>query len=287
MAEKLNIAVYLCSKTDPLIIEFAVKLAAFVLLFFSPQKRKTAGDNFRAMNLRSGLPDVYRVFYNMAFNIVVFFRTLGKGMDEIQQNIIVTGAENLDKIPKDRGCVVVTCHLGLWDLAAKYLSLLGFDVAAVAEFKNVGSFHYEFLKKVRGSESVEILPLEDKSTSLRLAKFAKKTKGVIALVGDRDISGSGREAVFFGRSSTLPVGPAYMAARLDIPVLIGYLVRTKAWKYKAYISEPFYLPKCEFEKKVLTQKYFDWIKINMEKIIREHPDQWIMFRPPWKNEKKT
>ncbi len=284
MAQKLNIAVYLCSKTDPLIIEFSVALAAFFLLLFSPLKRKTAEDNFRAMNLRSGLTDVYWIFYNMVFNVVVFFRTLGKGMDEVRWNSEIIGAENLIKIPKDKGCVVVTCHLGLWDLAAKFLSLLGFDVAAVAEFENVGAFHYDFLKKVRGSDSVEILPLEDKSTSLRLAKFAKKKKGVIALVGDRDISGSGRETVFMGRISSLPVGPAYMAARLDIPVMIGYLVRTKAWKYKAYISEPFYLPKCKFEKKILTQKYFDWIKINMEQIIREHPDQWIMFHPPWKNE---
>lgn len=282
MAEKLKIAYYLCSKTDPWIIEAAISVLAIFFVLFNSKKRNTVKDNLKAMGLKSCNRLVYKTFYNMIFNIVIFFRTVEKGMDEVLSRTKVVGLRHLDKLPQNKGCIVMSCHLGLWDLAARFLTQYSNrKVCAVAEFKNVSHFHYELMKKIRGSGSVEILPLESHSTSLKLAKFALKTKGIIALIGDRDISGSGKETLFFGRKSFLPIGPAHLAARLDIPVYIGYLVRTKAWNYRAYISEPFFMADRQLGMEILAEMYFEKIKIKLEKIIRENPDQWIMFYPPW------
>ncbi|MBN1150184.1 lysophospholipid acyltransferase family protein [candidate division WOR-3 bacterium] len=281
MAKKMKAAFWICSKTDPLVIQFSVLATALVIMMFARVKRRVIADNFKSMGLKPQLKSTFRVFYNMVFNIVVFLRSLEKGMDEIAMRTSFVGIKNLKKISTKKSVIMVTCHLGLWDLAARYLGFFGIEVIAVAEYKNVSHFHYELMKRVRSSSSVQILPLENDTTPIKLAKFAKRNKGAVALVGDRDISGTGKETVFFGRKARLPLGPSLLAARLDIPVVIGYFVRSKAWNYRAYTSEPIYLPKgcCDMKKK--TEMYFDGIKNAMEKIIAEYPDQWIMFHPPW------
>jgi len=175
----------------------------------------------------------------------------------------------------------------LWDIAARFIAHLDYKIGAVAEFKGVSKKHYDFMLMIRGYPEVKIFPLESDATSRNLVKFLKNDKGILALLGDRDITGTGKKIKFFNRISNLPVGPAFLSTRLDIPVVIGYVIRLKSWYYLAYISEPVLIERTSDRKKdieILQRK----ILLKLEDLIRKYLDQWLIFYPPWSTcEKET
>jgi KDO2-lipid IV(A) lauroyltransferase len=72
----------------------------------------------------------------------------------------------------------------------------------------------------------EVLGL-DARAFITLVKRARE-KRLIALVADRDLSDSGVPVKFFGHTAKMPAGPAILAIKESIPLVVAHVIYTQS-----------------------------------------------------------
>lgn len=184
------------------------------------------------------------------------------------------GGEHLTlALQAGRGAILVTAHLGNWDLAGAFLAAMGYRVTAVVE--PLGQGGTQTFNRYRGRTGMELVQLGE---VFRLRRALRQNR-ILVLLGDRDLTHTGVEMQFFRGRRRIPLGPAWWALRLRSPLLTGYAVLAPEGKRRRYlvVVEP-PLP-VEPGSTVLstTQALLDRIT----RAISSHPDQWFVFQPEW------
>jgi phosphatidylinositol dimannoside acyltransferase len=100
--------------------------------------------------------------------------------------------------------------------------------------------------------------------------------GVVALVADRDIHGTGVPAMFFGRCVKFPKGPWEMARRTGATVLPMFSARRGLDDMTVFVEEPFTVSK-EGEAEVVIRKAVQHWADMLERNIRREPGQWSVL----------
>ena len=120
-----------------------------------------------------------------------------------------------------RGAVLVTGHLGNWELAGAAMAALGVPVSAVV--KRQSNLRVDrLLSRLRRRLGVE--PVGMAEAARRLPRALEEGRGV-ALVADQDAGPRGVFVPFLGRPASTFRGPARLSLRHDAPLLFGGLVR--------------------------------------------------------------
>ncbi len=135
----------------------------------------------------------------------------------LEQGLTVTGFEHI-RSARDRGYgpVLALPHLGGWEWAAAYLGRVAeIPVSAVVERLSPDDL-FDWFTDLRSSYGVNVIPADGEAFA-KLAK-AVRQRHVVCLLSDRDLTGGGVEVRFFGRSTTLPAGPALLARRTGAPL---------------------------------------------------------------------
>lgn len=226
-----------------------------------------------------------KTLQNFAKDTVDFLSIPFMKRDELVDMVGDEGMENLDRAQaKGRGVVVVTAHLGNWELAGCYLASLSYPITAVAESKGPGERIFKFYLHYRQHMGMKIVALEEKRLVHRLLGVLGR-KGIIVLLADRDLSESGISARFFDSTVSFPQGPAVLALRSGAPIICGYLLRNERGQkpYRAVVD-----PMIEFKRsgrlsddvRSLTQMIADKIANQ----VARFPDQWYVFQPRWEEQ---
>ena len=178
------------------------------------------------------------------------------------------------------GCIIVVTHLGNWDAAGAWVGSLGFRLVSVAEVLKPRRM-FEFFLEHRARLGMAIYAAE-KGVSDKLAEEVKNGS-VVAILGDRDLKGTGPEVSFFGEKTTLPGGSASLAIRTRVPLLVAGIYGTRFEDGKrgwdADISGPLEMPAGSGQEAVveLTRR----LAGELEKLIARHPEEWHVFQPFW------
>lgn len=211
-----------------------------------------AGDILRAIRVRS-LPDLNR-----------FLITHGYEHFEAAQR-------------KGKGVIFLTCHVGAFDLQVTSMALRGLKpniIGTALKDPRLNTLLFDY-RNAYGAVAVE----RGRET-LRLLK-ALKTGGSVAILIDQDTKVKSRFVNFFGMPAATPVGAAILAMKTGASVVPTYVFLDKDWKQHMHILPelPLVLTGDEEADMVAnTQTYTDVT----EKIIREHPEQWVWMHERWK-----
>jgi phosphatidylinositol dimannoside acyltransferase len=126
-----------------------------------------------------------------------------------------SGVEHFERArDAGRGVVVALPHSGNWDAAGVWLvDWLGGPFSTVAERLRPESLYRRFLE-YRESLGIRVLPLTggDRPSSAVL-RDELVAGGFTCLVADRDLGPGGVPVELLGRPTTMPAGPALLAAR--------------------------------------------------------------------------
>ena len=212
------------------------------------------------------------------------FRLPSQSGAAIDQGFRLERAEVLDDaVASGTGAMVVGAHMGNWDLAGAWGARRYGSVVTVAERLKPEGLFEQFLDyrrslgiEVHGTGQPDLVP-----TLIRAARSGK----VIALVGDRDLSGRGIEVEFFGERAPFPAGPALISLLSGAPLLPltnwydGPLLRGRV---HAPITPPEGVDR-ETAVRVMTQQ----IATSLEESIREHPEDWHMMQRLWPSDRRT
>lgn len=186
---------------------------------------------------------------------------------------------------RGKGAIVVVGHLGNWDAAGAWVGARGQLLVTVAEVLRPRRM-FDFFVEHRARLGMKIFPAEAGVTD-RLVD-AVENGAVVAILGDRDLKGTGVATDFFGERATLPAGAASVALRAGVPLLVAgvYSARLPGGRrgWDAEISAPIELPE-ERGPDAITQLTVA-VGAKLEEFIRRRPEEWHVFQPFWAADKK-
>lgn len=238
-------------------------------------------------NLRAIFPDrsdkelakiCFRVFKNFAKYLVDFFRFQKIDADYIRKYVRVENIGHIDRaLSNGHGAIVLTAHLGNWELGGAVFSVSAYPLWAVAlphKDKRVN----DFFDRQRRSKDLHVIPL---GQAVRACLKALKENKVIALVGDRDFTKKGVTVDFFGKPTIFPEGPAVFSLQTKAPIIPGFMLRNPDDTFTLVFEKPVeFSASGDKDRDVadLISRY----KGIYEDYIRRYPDQWFTFKRFWK-----
>lgn len=178
-----------------------------------------------------------------------------------------------------QGKIVISGHIGNWELLAFSYAVFFEPLTFMARQMHNGLLHERIRRLRTRSGNSQI----DKSKSARAVHKILSRGGTVGILADvNSISDQGVFVPFFGIDACTPTGPAVLALRSNALICPAFCVwdRLKA-RYRLVFGqtiEPVRTDDWESDVARVTAAY----TAEMEKIIRQFPDQWIWVHRRWK-----
>jgi KDO2-lipid IV(A) lauroyltransferase len=177
------------------------------------------------------------------------------------------------------GAIVITGHVGNWELLAATIARRGTPLTVVA--RRVRDAHFDALiTRFRGDAGMSVL-LRDDPRFLSQVRDALAQNRVVALLIDQDSRGGGVFVPFFGRPAHTPPGAAILALRTKAPVVSVFIHRRPGGGhtivFDAIPIEPGAGPG---RVTALTAQFTAAI----EAAIRRSPAEWVWWHERWRRQ---
>ena len=221
------------------------------------------------------------VFRNFGRYLVDFFR-MARYLNEnfVSKNVKCEGVDNVREVLKrGKGAIIVTAHIGNWEMGAVVMKKLGFPILAVA-LPHKHKLVNDLFNAQRELSGVNVVA---PSVAVRRCLEKLKANESIALVADRDFGTHGVEMDFLGYKTLLPKGPAVLAIKTGAGIVPTFLIRNPDGTFTMTFDKPVYAAYVDdqaISDKVLMGVINQYIKV-VEAKIRQFPGQWLMFREFW------
>ena len=214
-------------------------------------------------------PVVRETFRNFGRYIIEFFASHQATHPQVR----IEGEAHLRQAAaQQRGVILLSAHLGNWELGATVLRRMGFDISIVALAHQDPAMDRLFNRQ-RQRCGVGVIPLGTHATGLSLKRL--RAGCLLGVLGDREFGRNGlRLPLAGGEQVTLPRGPAILSLRSRSPVVPTFLIREGPWAFRLCLEPPI-APTTGDDARTLTRRYLQVI----ERYVRRFPSQWLMFRP--------
>lgn len=242
-----------------------------------PEVRRRVVRNLRRVHgERSALREHADAVATLANYAACFTEAIASVRPDVQPRVRVHGQDRLQAALGRGGVVLVTAHVGPWDLAAQQLqSFPGADVIIVME-REANEAARRLQDHHRSERGIKVLHIGQHATdALPLIAHLKKG-GVAALQLDR-VPPSGRvvEASLFGEPFGAPEGPFRLASLSGAQVVPVFARRVGFFDYELAVSEPISLGRRPNPGE-LSAAVGQAVGA-MEAFIRSCPTQWFHF----------
>jgi KDO2-lipid IV(A) lauroyltransferase len=105
---------------------------------------------------------------------------------------------------------------------------------------------------------------------------------IVAVACDRNIRGDGLRVSFMGKETTLPAGAVKLALQTGAALVPCFDTREANEHHTVHIEPVLDLIASENAEGLIEN--MKRLVGSMEKYIRSHPEQWVMFQPLWDGE---
>ncbi|MFO8053268.1 MAG: lysophospholipid acyltransferase family protein [Candidatus Omnitrophota bacterium] len=216
-----------------------------------------------------------KVFINFAYYLTDFFCYSRLTRKFIKKYVSFQGLDLVDKMVKEkRGAILLTAHLGNYELGGAVMSLLGYPLSVVA-LPHLDLRTNNFFNKQRRRVGVDVIP-----TGIAIKRSLKVLNQgrLLALLGDRDFSHSGRKQKVFSRFAEIPRGASFFAKKTGAAVIPTFFVRENKYNYRLIFEKEIdYNKEDKNVEEDILKKYVSVL----EKYLKKYPDQWYLFQKYW------
>ncbi len=197
--------------------------------------------------------------------------------EEVEERIEMQLYDDLTHLLKmNKGCLMLTGHLGNFELGAKWLELRHHDLyALMREARDQGTT--EIMNDLRRKNGITPISIRG---SIKSILQALKRNQIIAIICDQNASDV--YVPFFGHMTGTADGPARISLKMSAPILFfaGYRTKPGFYRYQSFGS---LLPESTGDEKADIIRITTEINAKLEEMIREHPEQWLWFHNRWKS----
>ncbi|APV45074.1 kdo(2)-lipid IV(A) lauroyltransferase [Dehalogenimonas formicexedens] len=260
---------------------FVASLVADFAYTFFPTARVGVADNMRHV-LGFNVDDIVlrravrEVLKNTAKNYFDLIKLPHMELDEIERHLTVHGWQHLkDALERKWGVVLVTAHLGSFDIAAQIFAIRSVKTTVLVEALKPPPL-LNHVTALRESHGVAFMP--GRPGALESMMQLLRSGEAILMACDRNIKGKGITSVFFGEEATLPTVAVRMAMRTGAAIVPIFNRREDNGKYVIYV-EPAIDVFTTGNGAVV--KNVEQIAQVMERYIRHCPEQWVTLKSIW------
>jgi KDO2-lipid IV(A) lauroyltransferase len=176
-----------------------------------------------------------------------------------------------------KGVIVVTGHIGNWELAGSYIAARGIPIEGVTR-RMTNPIFDRYLTSTREKAGLAVIADSD---AVRRIPRALRAGHVVAMVADQGTKGMASTFVpFFGRLAKTPRGPGVFALRAGVPVLAGTAVRLPGGTYRALVEPVEVVATGDRERDVdaVVARY----TAVLERWVRAYPEQYLWHHRRWR-----
>ena len=178
------------------------------------------------------------------------------------------------------GAVLVTGHVGNWDIAAKTLRDYEQPINLVMA-REANSTTQDYVRAMRERAGVRVIYSDTSVFSALNMIRALRQNEVVAIQLDRMIGLGGARAVpFFGAPAAFPSGPFVLARLAGAPLIPVFIPRLGTRHYAVRLGASYRLSRDARDAYSLDRAMRAVIG-EFETIIREFPSQWFQFASFW------
>ena len=250
------------------------------------------GKNFRGIMANMGRMDPggsrvgrivhsWAVYKNYAYYLIdLLYLSHGRGRAREYRTKIIGGENLLKALKQGQGVVLLTTHLGNWEIGGEAIGVTGKKIHLVYAPDSSAIFEHQ-RNLMRGETQVEGVALKPgELVSLKLYRLLRQGE-LVALQGDRLQFDRGVSMPFFGSPATFPRGAVRIAQLSGSPVL-PIFIPLKGYKtYEIIIEEPLVM---EPDKPV--EENLAKLLAVFERQIGRYKTQWYMFMPFWEKDQE-
>jgi len=256
----------------------------FFFFFFAAPARRAIVANLavvlRGSSRATNHLRAFRTLYNFAWTIAeAAIYKLKKA--EFKYEII--GTEWLDALGTGKGAIVLTAHMGNYDLgAALFAQKFNREIRMVRapEPDPLTAEHLAVTLEQTGAGSVKVA-YNTESTMLSFDLLnALRRDEIVSIQGDRivgDVTQTSGE--LFGRTVQLPNGPFILSLVAGVPIFPLFIARCGLRRYRIIVREPISVARTGGSREEeITPAVRRWCAV-LQDVIASHWDQWFCLAP--------
>ena len=198
--------------------------------------------------------------------------------EQLEQLVQLDGAEHLaNALRRDKGAILLTAHLGNWELTGARIAQAGFPISVIAR-ESDDAATAALVNRLRENHGVRVL----RRGAVRDALRCLRRNEVLGILPDHNISQGGLLVDFFGRPARTAPGPAAYALRTGAAIVPVFSVRQPDGTLKAIFEPPMKLVRTG------DRAHDTWVNTQritkvIERAIRRYPEQWMWIHRRWKS----
>ena len=289
MREKLEyglvVAVARClGRTPRGIARLLARLIAFTVYWCFGRLRRTGLRNLELalpqLSLKTRKKILRGVYIHLGWQLVEFCRMKRYTRENVSGWMRTEGLEHyLAAKARGKGVLVITGHLGAWELSSFYHSLMGYPMGMVIRRLD-NRLLDEFVNGIRCMHGNFVLHKDDFGRGLLTAM---REGGTVGILMDTNMTPPQGEFVrFFGIKACTATGLAHVARKTGAAVLPGFMFwEQHERKYVLRFGEEVAIPHTDDVAADILEGTQRCTSV-LETWIRRYPDQWLWIHRRWK-----
>ncbi len=176
---------------------------------------------------------------------------------------------------KGKGTLLVTGHLGAWELGGMVLASDGFPVNVVTMAEPTSELN-EWRQKYRQRFGIKTITVgADKFAFVEIIQALRRNE-LVAMLVDRPYLNSGIKVQFFERPTLFSAAAARVWQHTQASVIPAFVLQLEPGQYGCYAYPPI-----DMTADQTLEQNSQRIADVFQAIIREFPEQWFNFVPIW------
>lgn len=185
-----------------------------------------------------------------------------------------------ERLARDKGLILVTGHLGNWELGGAYLAARGVPMQAVARYMENPLFD-RYLTRTR--ERIGMTVVHDDEAVRRVPRALRGGNAVAFLIDQGAVGLASTWVPFFRRLAKTPRGPAVFALRLGAPIVFGVALRQPSGRFRLTFEPIDSTPSGNVETDV--ERIVADYTSTLERWVRRAPEQYFWQHRRWKHQR--
>jgi len=185
-----------------------------------------------------------------------------------------------ERLARDKGLILVTGHLGNWEVGGAYLAARGLPMHAVTRYMENPLFD-RYLTRTR--ERIGMTVVHDDEAVRRVPRALRTGHAVAFLIDQGAVGLASTWVPFFGRLAKTPRGPAVFALRLGAPIVFGAAIRQPSGRFRLSFEPIDSTPSGNLEADV-ERIVTDYTAV-LERWVKRAPEQYFWHHRRWKHQR--
>ena len=252
------------------------KTFGFFIYYFIPLRINVVRKNLNIVFPNKSKPEIKNIilktYQHYSVLMFDFIRQASKKNEIANYNLDYKSSKILNS---KNGFILMTAHLGNWEVILPIISKLKKMLVVVREQKNSGGD--KFFSKARKNKNITLI---SKKGSKKAMIEAIKNKHVLGLASDQNAKDKGTYIKFFGKPASIPKGAGHFHYLTKCKIVIGFCIINKEYKYDLKLREIHLKDNYEQKDDLIVKINEIYVKA-LENEILKYPEQYFWFHKKW------